>query len=231
MKEKEYIYKFNLVTANIFSIVIFILLILFTAFLLSISSSSLTGREEFNFFLPLMLGYLCLHEFLHGLGYIIGGAKPKNVYYGIALEKGILYCLCRQEISKKGILISLQMPFMVIGVITYIIGMLTSNMMLVTLSICNLVGASMDMAMFNYIARLKDVRYSETDANDEFVLITKEDLTKRKSIFLTLKEVKPYNKNDFEFKRIKRITISKISWVFIIILLLISLLPFIMEFI
>ncbi len=231
MKEKEYIYKFNLVTANILSIVIFIALIALTVLILSLDSSSLTGRGEFMFFLPLMLGYLCLHEFLHGVGYVIGGAKPKNIYFGAALEKGILYCLCRQEISKKGILISLQMPFMVIGVITYVIGMLTHNMMLVTLSICNLVGASMDMAMFNFIARIKDVRYSETDANDEFVLISKEDLTKRKSIFLTLKEVKPYNKKDFEFKKIKRIIISKISWILIIVLLLISLLPFILMFI
>ena len=120
---------------------------------------------------------------------------------------------------------------MVIGVITYVIGMLTHNMMLVALSICNLVGASMDMAMFNFIARIKDVRYSETDANDEFVLISKEDLTKRKSIFLTLKEVKKKNKKDFEFKKIKRIIISKISWILIIVLLLISLLPFILIFI
>ena len=231
MKEKEYVYKFNLVTANIFSIVIFVLLVALTVFWLSMGSSKLSGSVEFTFFLPLMLAYLCLHEFLHGVGYVIGGAKPKNVYFGIALEKGILYCLCRQEISKKGILISLQMPFMVIGIITYVIGMLTHNMMLVVLSICNLVGASMDMAMFNFIARIKDVRYSETDANDEFVLISKEDLTKRKSIFLTLKEVKPYNKKDFEFKKIKRIIISKISWILIIVLLLISLLPFILMFI
>ena len=218
MKEKEYIYKFNLVAANIFSIFILILLCVITFFL--------NRGINFNikFILTTMLLYFALHEVLHGIGYILGGAKPKNIYFGVALEKGILYCLCREEVKKKCILTSLQMPFMVIGVITYIIAILINNELLLILSVANLVGASMDIVMFLYIAGIRKVRYSETDANDEFVLISKEDLTKKKSIFFKIKEVKEYNKKDFEFKKMKRVTISKFSFVALIIVILLDLL-------
>ncbi len=223
MKEKEYIYKFNLIAANILSIFIFILLGILTIFI----------KQEMilqiDFFLSTMIIYLFLHEIIHGIGYMITGAKPKNIYFGIALEKGILYCLCRQEVKKKCILTSLQMPFMVIGVITYIIGIIIGNDLLVILSIFNLVGASMDLVMFLYIMRLKDVRYSETDANDEFVLISKEDLTKKKSLFFDIKEVKPYNKKDFEFKKIKRIKISMVSYVVLFILIGLDIISFLIK--
>jgi hypothetical protein len=217
MKEKEYIYKFNLVAANIFSIFILILLCVIT-FLLNRGINI-----NIKFILTTLLLYFALHEVLHGIGYILGGAKPKNIYFGVALEKGILYCLCREEVKKKCILASLQMPFMVIGVITYIISILINNELLLILSIANLVGASMDIVMFLYIAGIKKVRYSETDANDEFVLISKEDLTKKKSIFFKIKEVKDYNKKDFEFKKMKRVTISKFSFVALIIVILLDL--------
>ena len=95
-----------------------------------------------------------LHELLHGLGYLIGGTKRENIIYGMALEKGILYAMANQELDKKNILISLQMPFVVIGVITYIIGAIISSPLLVTLSIINLMGAAMDLVMFFYILKL-----------------------------------------------------------------------------
>ena len=118
--KKAYTYKMKLVPANIVSIVIFILLAIITYYLKI--DFSIQGNLGLLFIILIL--YLCLHEFLHGIGYIIGGAKRKNISYGICLEKGILYCMSYQEISKKNILISLQMPFVVIGVITYIIGWL-----------------------------------------------------------------------------------------------------------
>lgn len=221
---KSYIYKFNLVAANIFSIAILVVLVILTFIL--------TGKPGITysyFIMTSMLLYFILHEVLHGIGYIISGAKPKNVYYGIALEKGILYCLCRQEVKKKCILTSLQMPFTVIGLITYIIGILINNDLLIFLSIANLVGASMDLVMFFYILGIKNVRYSETDANDEFVLITDKDLSKKKSIFFNLKEVKKYNKKDYEFGKMKRITVSLPSIIILLVCIFLDVLLFILK--
>ena len=176
-----------------------------------------------------MILYFAFHEVLHGIGYFIGGCKAKNIYYGVALEKGILYCLARQEVKKSNILLSLQMPFTVIGVITYIIGLIINDNMLLFLSIANIAGASMDLVMFFYILRIKSVRYSETDANDEFVLISKEDLSKRKSIFFKLKEVKDYNEKDFIFKKMKRVEVSKKSIILLLFLLALSIITIIIK--
>ena len=70
-------------------------------------------------------------------------------------------CLCKQNISKKNILISLLFPFIFIGVITYVIGVLFNNSVLIWLSILNISGCSGDLMMFLGLLRLKNFEYSE----------------------------------------------------------------------
>ena len=226
MKEKEYIYKFKMIPANILSIVIFLVVGELTYFLIDGISFKF---DSFGILLLAMVLYFAFHEVLHGLGYLLGGCKAKNIYFGVALEKGILYCLARQEVKKGNILLSLQMPFTVIGVITYIIGIIIKDYMLIFLSITNIAGASMDIVMFLYILKCKSVRYSETEANDEFVLISKEDLSKRKSLFFRLKETKDYNKEDFKFKKMKRVEISKQSLLILLLLLGLSIIAILLK--
>ena len=224
--KKAYIYKMKLVPANIFAIVIFIILLIGTLFL---NRNVLQSSENFILFFIAMILYMCLHELLHGVGFYLGGTKRQNIRYGICLEKGIFYCMAYQEISKKNILISLQMPFVVIGVITYIIGIIFNLPLLVLLSLINLTGAAMDVAMFIYLLKLpKDITYSESSEPDEFVLISKEDLTKFKSIFFEIEKVKDYKKEDYIFEKTKKVKITKAS---IIILLVFIVLGILMELI
>ena len=76
----------NLLSANILGIIIFILLVI-VSFLLGY-------QFTFNhpFMLTLMILYFIIHELLHGLVFFIGGTKLKNIVFGMAIEKGILYC-------------------------------------------------------------------------------------------------------------------------------------------
>lgn len=225
--KKTYVYKMNLVTANILCIVILIGLGILTNCL----GINLYNKNT-NWFIVfiLIIGYLMLHEFLHGVGYFLGGTKRKNITYGIELEKGIFYAMAYQKLTKKNILISLQMPFMVIGVITYVIGIIFNIPLLVLLSIVNLSGAAMDMAMFIYFLRLpKDFTYSESGNPDEFVVISSEDLSKKKSIFLNLVEVKDYKEKDFEFKNLKKIKVTKTSIILLIVFILLGLVTTILK--
>ena len=75
MNKKAYVYKMNLVPANVLSIVIFIIT-LFPTFFFRINLYD-TGVNTFILFILLLL-YLWFHEVLHGIGYIIGGTKRKN---------------------------------------------------------------------------------------------------------------------------------------------------------
>ena len=225
--KKTYVYKMNLVTANILCILIVVLL-----WFLTVSFGIKIIDKNTNWFLlfVLIILYLMLHEFLHGVGYFLGGTKRKYITYGIELEKGIFYAMAYSKLTKKNILISLQMPFMVIGVITYIIGIIFNIPTLVVLSIVNLSGAAMDMAMFIYFLRLpKDFTYSESGNPDEFVVISSKNLTKYKSIFLKQVEVKDYNEKDFEFKNLKKIKCTKLSIVLIVLFILLGLLTTILK--
>ena len=220
--KKVYVYKMNMLTANILCILIVLIFWLLTSYL---GITLLDKNTNYFVLFILIILYLMLHEFLHGVGYFLGGTRRKNITYGIELEKGIFYAMAYQELSKKNILISLQMPFMVIGVITYIIGVIFNIPLLVLLSIVNISGASMDLAMFIYFLRLpKDFKYSESGNPDEFVVISHEDLTNKKSIFLNQIEVKDYKKEDFDFKDFKKIKITKTSIIILILFILLGLL-------
>ena len=116
------------------------------------------------------------------------------------------------------------MSFMIIGVITYIIGIIFNLNILTLLSIINLTGAALDIVMFLYIMKIKDITYSETGAPDEFVLISKEDLTKRKSLFLEIIETKDYNKSDYKFDIGNRFEISKRSLTAVVVFVLVMIL-------
>lgn len=220
MNKKAYVYKMNLGPANVLSILILILMWILTAILgVAVYPSNI---NTFILFTTTIL-YFMFHEVLHGIGFILGGANRKNVTYGIELEKGILYCMANQELTKKNILISLQMPFMVIGVITYIIGIILNLPLLTLLSSMNISGASMDLMMFIYISRIKNVTYSESGKSNEFVLISEEDLSKRKSIFLRVVDTKKYNKKDYEFTGLKKFRITKTSIIILVLFLLLGL--------
>lgn len=214
--KKAYLFKMKLIPANLLAIAIFIIMMTITYSCFGIYFSPL----ELEISMILIVFWFILHELFHGLGFYLTGVKRKNIKYGIALEKGILYTMALQEVSKKGILVSLQMPFMVIGVITYIIGVCFNLNILTFLSIANITGAALDIVMFFYIATIKDIIYSETGKPDEFVLITKKDLQKQKHLFLEVKEVKEYKKQDYKFDIDKRITVSKRSLISAIVFIL-----------
>ena len=217
--KKAYVYKMKLVPANILGLVVFILLLVLTN-VLKVNILPVFDKIPFIWILVLLMLYMILHEILHGIGYRITGTKTNKIKYGIELEKGILYTLVLEEVPKKNILVSLQMPFVIIGIITLLSGYILNIPLLVLLSIINLMGASMDLVMFIYISRIKDVHYAETKASDEFILISKEDLTKRKSLFFRIIEEKKYKKEDYIIKSDKKITISKASIIFTIIYLI-----------
>ena len=88
--------------------------------------------------IPLILGlfiWIILHELIHGVMYYINGAKWKNIVFGVELEKGIFCCLCNEEITRKNILVSSISPCFLIGIVTYILGIIFHNMFLIIFSI------------------------------------------------------------------------------------------------
>ena len=146
---KYYIYRLDMTCINILMILLFIIFVFFTSLFMDIKLlfSSIINNSNC---LILYFIYMLLHEAIHGISYCLNGAKFNKLTFGIMLEKGILYCLCKQNISKKNIMISSLAPLFLIGIVTYIIGILTNNYILVLLSILNIGGSAGDIVTFNF---------------------------------------------------------------------------------
>lgn len=178
-----------------------------------------------NFYLVfiLIIPYLVLHELLHAFAYVLNGAKSRNITFGIHLEKGIMCTLCKENISKRNILISLLFPFIFIGVITYILGIYFNNDVLVWLSIFNISGCSGDLMMFFDLIKIKNFEYSEYDNPLAFGIYTDEDLSDKK--LFGLKYIG--SKMDLEKNDFKKLSVSKVSLIFLLMFLIFGIFCFI----
>ena len=198
-KKKYYLFKIKELELNVVSILLLMLMFLITVTLqVPIDFSDKNFALCFAFMIP----YFLFHEVLHATSYVLNGAKFKNVTFGAHLEKGVLCCLCKQNITRRNILTSLLFPFFIIGVITYIIGYFTNNITLMLLSIVNISGCSGDLMMFLGLSKIKNFEYSEYDDPTSFGIYTNEDLSKIKLFGLEYVgnkdklEIKDYRKFD-----------------------------------
>ena len=216
---KYYRYSMNMVFLNVLSIIIFIPIIIYIYVFGYNSYINLTTLVLYFF-------WMFLHEFLHGIGFSLSrGINHKNIVYGAALEKGIFYCMCKELIDKKNIMISLMFPFFFIGVVTFGVGLIINNPILIILSLFNVAGCAGDFAMFLSFVKLPDFRYIDIDDSTGFVIISRNDLSSYKLIGMKLSEVGNYD--DLELaKNYKKISVSKLSWCVMVILVLLLIVSF-----
>ena len=220
MKKEYYVFKMNLVLLNIVALLLVIppLIIAFCISPELVSNSFklyMYGSGVLIFF-PCMLGYMALHELLHALGYIIYGADPKKITFGMELEKGVLYCLCKQEVTRKNILNAVMWPLFYIGIVTFVISIIFNLPILLLLSIINISGAAGDIMYFIFLRKLdKNIMYSEMDDGTSFAILSEKDISKTKSFGLEFVEkVNEIPRNDF-----KRLKISKLSYLVLVLCL------------
>ncbi len=218
---KCYKYTMNLAILNIISIIIFIPLIGLIYFISP--NEFINYFEKCNYILLFSLYFIwiIIHELLHYIGFIIDKeVNNKNVVMGILLEKSICYCMCKQLISKKRILISLLMPLIFIGIITLIIGIFINDMTLIVLSILNISGCSGDIIMFMFAVKLpNDIKYYDLDDPTSFNIMTNKEINP-KPFGLKLMGIDDYNEEIIKAKENKKITISKWSSIILLILII-----------
>ena len=221
--KKYYIFTLNMNFLNIFS---FIILFLVVGLTLIIDKEFLISSINYTFAVErllitfvLVFGYLMLHEILHSIGYYIYGAKYKNIVYGIELEKGIFYCLCKQNINKKNIMNSLMFPLFYIGIVTYIVSFILDSSYLLILSIFNISGCVGDIFTFLFMLKLDDdIEVSEFDDTTSFGIYSDKDSSKNKYLGLKYIETREcLDRNEYT-----KIKVSKISYIILIVILVLS---------
>jgi len=234
-KKNEYIIEYNMVFINVLAIILLVVMIFLTVFIVKIFSLPLdfdvldVSYFNLGFLFLFMLFWMVLHEIIHSLFYQLKGAQRKNIVFGAALENGVFYCKCKEYINKGCIMTSLLAPFLLIGVFTYILGLIFNLTWLIFLSIVNISGASGDLMMFIFFLRQNnDIEFKELGDSTTFLLRTSDDLTNRK--FVGIKKIKLVeDSKEIEEKPEKKLTISKMSWIFIIFYFILFVLLLILD--
>ena len=115
-------------------------------------------------------------------------------------------------------------PFTLIGVVTLILAKIYNLPFLGFISVLNMLGAIFDLLMTLQIAKMpKDVMFAEFDDPDAYYLISRKDLTKYKTLCLNMIESGKIDDKNINSKQEKRIKITKVSYIYIIIFILGSL--------
>ena len=220
MNKKYYLFKMKMGPLTMVSFILFFIMIGLTYLLGYIESINYVLNMNIFLLLIIYFSYLFLHELLHSFAYVIYGGKYNKITYGISLELGVLYCLCKQNISKKNILHSLMYPLIFIGIITYIISIIFNLPILLWLSIFNISGCSGDIIMFIFISKLKNIEFSEMDDPISFAIYSKNDVSKISHYGLEyIGEKVKIERNDFT-----KIKVSKQSYYILAIMIILSIL-------
>lgn len=218
--KKYHIFEINVGKLNIVCIIFFILLTLLTSFIYK--GNLMADFYQVNLMLLILVNIIMMlvHELLHSLSYVIYGGKFKNIVYGSYLEKGVLYCLCKQNITRKNILNSLMFPLFYIGIVPYIIALIFKWPFLLFLAIMNIVGATGDIIMFIYIMSLpKEIEFTEFDNPIRFAIHTNKEIKVKFFGLDYIETLKSVPRNN-----LKKLTISKGSYIVFAILIVLTVL-------
>ena len=231
-KEKNmnyYTYTFNMTLLNILALILLIP-VGAVVYLIEYQDSYTISLSMTNLFI-LMFVWLIIHELLHGLGFaIFKSVKKENITFGMFLEKGVFYCMCKQNITKKVILTSLLFPITIIGILTLIIGMIINNYELVFLSILNIVSSIGDIVMTIYFLRCpNDIIYLDLDDCTSFTVLSYKSLENIKVPGIILHEKGIYNKEKMKSKDKRKIVISKLSYLLLGIILILLIITIIKK--
>lgn len=222
--KKYHIFEINVGKLNIVCIVLFILMVILTAFLYKGNLAEDFYKVNLMLLILANVGTMLVHELLHSLSYVLYGGDFKKIVYGAYLEKGVLYCLCKQNITRKNILNSLMFPLFYIGIIPYIIALIFELPFLLFLAIMNIVGATGDIMMFIYIASLnKEIEFSEFDNPIRFAIQTEKDINVK---FFGLDYIE--TTRNLPRKDMKKLTISKGTYVALLLLITLTVLTFVL---
>lgn len=227
MEEKYYKFELDVTKMNIIVLLAFIpfgvLMFIFSDFF------SNTFDNFYIVFSGLILVFV-VHELCHGIGYSLFAKDKSKIKYGIALEKGVLYAMCQDVISKRGIIVSLLFPLIFLTLILGIVGILINNSVIVFLAIVNLLGAVGDIMMITLAIRLpKDTKYIDYNADIGAYFISKKDISNMKTIGFKCIESGPHTLDKVD-NSIKRFTMTKGSIPYIVVFTAIIVIDFLVSY-
>lgn len=112
------------------------------------------GQTNFSFLLMLVMAvlyiiFIVLHEVFHLIGFMIfGGAKFKELDYGINLKLGIAYATTIKPMTNSAMKKALLLPFWTTGILPTVAGLYIGSFTLMITGALLIAGAVGDFAMY-----------------------------------------------------------------------------------
>lgn len=132
---------------NVVSVFVFVILLAGTLGLGF--STSFSGTVEITailLFIAAFIVYIIVHEFLHGVSFIIfGNVGIRNLKYGVIIKSGLAYCISLVPVKVWASRLSLMMPIYVICIPLYVYSLLSQNPFLAFLALLYFTGSIGDL--------------------------------------------------------------------------------------
>ncbi len=179
-QRKYYRFDMDLKLMNILASLLYIILFIF------IFANNYFDTLDFSFIAIMGLFlYFAFHEICHGIGYALFAKNKRNIKFGIVMEKGVFYAMCQEEISKKGIIVSLLFPILILTLIPLPLAFYYKNSLILFYALTNFVGAIGDILLTVLVLKLpKDITYIDFDNNIGAYFLCDSDISNVKSLGL-----------------------------------------------
>ncbi len=111
---------------------------------------------NYIFFLLVFALSIVIHELLHGLIWsIFAKNKFKSITFGILWKTLNPYCSCKEALNKKGYMVGVLMPLIILGIIPSLIAIFIHNGWLFIYSLSMIMGAGGDILIALLIFKTK----------------------------------------------------------------------------
>lgn len=231
-REHKYLIQINNILVAILSLIVMICLSFFVYWFVTyyvsfdfetikIDLINKYGYDIFGFVLYGLryVGYVILIFILYELFRLIIIGR-KNSSFVFRIEKGDIYSRCSKQIYKTRALLTLIIPFIILGILPIIGGLIFKNLYVLLVGVINVMFNVRDVIMFIMILSLntKVIKYEDENSKDKVVLELRKDFSNYKNILIkNVTKLEDYDNDDSLF------VISKWS-VLIIILFIIFIL-------
>lgn len=120
-----------------------------------------SGRESFmDFFIPLIVGGIIIHELLHGVTWGIFAPKGmKSIKFGFKWKYLTPYCHCKEALRVKHYKIGSAMPLIVLGILPSIFAIIIGNGAILSFGIFFVWAASGDIIALFMLRKLDSDSY------------------------------------------------------------------------
>ena len=231
-REHKYLIQINNILVAILSLIVMICLSFFVYWFVTyyvsfdfetikIDLINKYGYDIFGFILYGLryVGYVILIFIIYELFRLIIIGR-KNSSFVFRIEKGDTYSRCSKQIYKNRALLTLIIPFIILGILPIIGGLIFKNLYVLLVGVINVMFNVRDVIMFIMILSLntKVLKYEDDINKDKVVLELRKDFSNYKNVLIKkVTKLEDYDNDDSLF------VISKWS-VLIIILFIIFIL-------